>query len=70
LVTIRKLKAEIFFMMDFEDKIKLVREKAQAYVDIKKAEAFEAQIKAYEMQLERIKQNPSLMEPKSSSKMN
>ena len=57
-------------MMDFEDKIKLVREKAQAYVDIKKAEAFEAQIKAYEMQLERIKQNPSLMEPKSSSKMN
>lgn len=51
-------------MMTPEEKVAHIREKAQAYVEAKKVEAIQAQIKVYEMQLERIKKDPSLLEGK------
>ena len=52
-------------MMTPEEKIAYIKEKAQAYAEAKKVQAIQAQIKLYEMQLERIKRDPSLLEGKA-----
>lgn len=49
-----------------EEKIAYIKERAQAYVEAKQIQAVQAQIKLYEMHLERIKKDPTLLQPKVS----